>query len=275
MKKSNYELKVLVNDREVTEYYNGGKFYLEARDGTEYSIKIKNHGYKRLLAVISVDGIDVIGGGAADIAETGYIVNAYDTLKISGYRVDTESVAKFKFGKGKDSYSTMVENDFDEKEIKKNGASRNNGVIGVRIWEEKEKITYTQYINQITYIPIPPIPKDTPQWPKKPYSPYGPYIDYWYGTSPSYCSNDSQMKCLTSYAQPDFELGTAWGEKVEDKVIKTTFDKEDTYTELELFYVTRKELTKMGIDLDGKKKVGFPKAFEKTEFCKKPKNWKA
>jgi hypothetical protein len=90
MNKNNYEVNVIVNGRPVREYYHNGQFYIEARENYEYSIKLKNHSHKKIMAVLSVDGIDVLKGKSATDAESGYIINPYSSTEIKGYRIDDE-----------------------------------------------------------------------------------------------------------------------------------------------------------------------------------------
>lgn len=143
MYKDKYELNVSVNGKAVREFYKDGNFFIEARNGSEYSIKLKNHSHKKIMAVFSVDGVDVLKGGKASDAQSGYIVNPYSHVVINGYRIDDNNVATFKFDDGKNSYATQVDYDFDKKKIEKVkkgelAAAKNNGIIGIRIWEEKE-----------------------------------------------------------------------------------------------------------------------------------------
>lgn len=145
MYNNKYELNVAINGKPVREHYQNGKFFIEARPNSEYSIKLKNHSYKRIMAVFSVDGIDVLKGGKASEAQSGYIVNPYSHVVINGYRIDDNNVATFKFDDGKQSYSTQVEYEFDAKKIEKVqkgqlAPSKNNGVIAVRVWEEKDSV---------------------------------------------------------------------------------------------------------------------------------------
>jgi len=333
MNTNNYEVHLLVNGKPVREYFHQGKFYVEARQNTHYSIKIKNHSHKKIMAIVSVDGIDVLKGGKAVNAESGYIINSYSSTEIKGYRIDDDNIATFKFDDGKKSYSTQVEQKFDPKKIKdvergNIAPSKNNGVIGVRIWEEKD----SQVI---------------PEWQEKKtklknlfYNDYGSNLLGYSGTivlsgcrgvgvfylsgasSVSYSSglnntyltnattttgcainnNYSVSNTLTDINQfgelkpiqtegrnrlifqsetvyvPNFNLGTTWGDQQEDKIVKVLFEKAEGYIDLELFYLQRDELIKLGIDLDNAKKVfisGYPEAFGDNEsYCKKPLNWK-
>src|SRR5690349_5729842 len=117
MNKNKYEINVLINGKPVKEYFHNNRFYLEAKNGSEYSIKLKNHGHKKIMAVLSVDGIEVLKGGNANEAESGYIINPFSSIEIKGYRIDDNNVATFKFSDGKTSYATKVEQKFDEEKL--------------------------------------------------------------------------------------------------------------------------------------------------------------
>lgn len=330
MYKDKYELSVLVNGKNLREYYHQNRFYVEAREGSEYTLKLKNHSHKKLLAIVSIDGVDVIKSKAAIDAESGYIVQPYSTLNINGYRLNNDAVAAFKFDDGKKSYATEVEKEFDAKDIEKvrkgkSAPSKNNGVIGVRIYEEKESTfipawkqpTYSNKSSFYNYYPPDAInlfcvsgsiPSNilfsggaigggvirnrviyssnalyvgsSPSTGCWSYQPINTRSANESTSSINCCASNTQdyFESEKSNYQPTFEVGTTWGSKVEDKVIKTIFNRAETYIDLEIFYLKREELVKMGIDLNNAKKVfvsGFAEAFgEKDEYCKKPIDWK-
>ena len=330
MYKSQYELNVLVSGKPVKEYFHKNRFWVEAKQGGEYTIRLKNHSPKRILAIFSVDGIDTLKGGEAAKAEGGYIVNAFSSLTVQGYRIDDNSVASFKFEESTKSYASLVENDMNAAQAEST-PSKNNGVIGVRIYEEKE----TKYVpawkdeDAFTYKPN----FYEPDWTRPHNSPY-----HWFTTTPvasgmlsasfsTGCFNPTvtyrpsiKRRCAdfggntmgliqsrsftpapssdmepvncfsasvpegfdsvfssTPVSTPNFSLGTSWGKQVEDKVIKTTFQKAESFIDLEVFYLNRDELRRIGIDLENAKKVftsGMPEAFgKKEEYCKIPANW--
>ncbi len=152
MNKNSYELNVLVNGKPVREYFHNNRFFIEAKNGTEYSLKLKNHSHKKIMAVISVDGVDVLKGQKGAEAESGYIVAPYSHINIVGYRIDDGAVATFKFSDGKTSYATQVEQKFDPIQLEKVekgeiAPAQNNGVIGIRIWEEKETVLIPEWKN--------------------------------------------------------------------------------------------------------------------------------
>jgi hypothetical protein len=131
MKTGMFEIELAVNGKPVREYsHSDGRVYVEAKGGTQYTIRVKNNGSKRVMVVLSVDGIDVLEGKPAEECKRGYIINAYSSDVIKGYRVDNDNVASFKFFRKKDGHTYA-------KEV--TGSTANCGVIGVRVFEEKVK----------------------------------------------------------------------------------------------------------------------------------------
>ena len=124
-----YEINVLVNGSRCKQYSHNGKLFIEAKKGSEYSIEVKNNTWQRILAVCSVDGLDILSGKTATENGNGYVINGNGSLKADGFRVSDEKVAKFLFDYKGGSYAAS----------KEDGSERNVGVIGVRIFTEKVK----------------------------------------------------------------------------------------------------------------------------------------
>jgi len=99
--------------------------YVVGENGQSYSIEVQNHTSERLEAVATVDGLDVVDGEPGAFAKRGYVINAFDTLLIDGFRRSMETVATFRFGSVRDSYAA------------KKGKARNVGVIGVAFFHER------------------------------------------------------------------------------------------------------------------------------------------
>ena len=158
-----YEINVLVNGSRCKQYSHEGKIFIEAKKGSEYSIEVKNNTWQRILAVCSVDGLDILSGKTATENGNGYVINGNGVLKADGFRVSDEKVAKFLFDYKGGSYAAS----------KEDGSERNVGVIGVRIFTEKVK-------------PLPPPPlvireehhHHHDHYPTYPYpNPYKPWWD--------------------------------------------------------------------------------------------------
>jgi hypothetical protein len=107
-------------------YKHRGRFYVEGDSGERYSIRITNPTDRRVEAVVSVDGLDVIDGETADFRKKrGYVVQPHDALVIDGFRVSTRQVAAFRFSSVSNSYAG------------RKGKARNVGVVGVAIFAER------------------------------------------------------------------------------------------------------------------------------------------
>jgi hypothetical protein len=103
----------------------GEQSFVIGRNGQRYVIEIKNHTGNRIEAVATVDGLDVIDGRPGSFQKRGYLLQAFGTLDIDGFRQSEDSVATFRFGSVKDSYAARKGND------------RNVGVIGVAFFQEQ------------------------------------------------------------------------------------------------------------------------------------------
>jgi hypothetical protein len=111
----------------------GGHDYVAGSDGQRYVIQIENRTGNRFEAVATVDGLDVLDGQGGSFSKRGYLVNAWSTLEIDGFRRSQAAVAAFRFGAVKDSYAARKGND------------RNVGVIGVAFFhEEGTSLPWTQ-----------------------------------------------------------------------------------------------------------------------------------
>lgn len=126
MYKQGIDMRVYVNGRSVREYNHNGNTFIESRHGSNYTIKIKNDNAHRVMAVVSVDGLDVITGKPAEDSDKGYIVDSYSSTEIKGYRLSDTDSAAFVFVSKDKSYTTNA-----------TGDPRNSGVIGIRVFEEK------------------------------------------------------------------------------------------------------------------------------------------
>jgi hypothetical protein len=111
-------------------YAHRGRYYVLGMPGRRYTIRVNNPTGRRVEAVVSVDGLDVIDGQAGDFArKRGYIVPPYGELRVDGFRVSTEQVAAFRFSSVAGSYAG------------RKGVARNVGVIGVAIFEERQNVS--------------------------------------------------------------------------------------------------------------------------------------
>lgn len=106
-------------------YFSDGRWYVAGKPGNEYEIRIRNQAGGDLLAVTSVDGVNVITGETASPAQSGYVLAPGDRLPIKGWRKDMSKVAAFYFTRLDDSYAART------------GRPDNVGVIGVALFKRK------------------------------------------------------------------------------------------------------------------------------------------
>ena len=104
----------------------GDRWFVIGEQGRRYSIVLRNETDYRLEAVTSVDGLDVVTGRPASLAKRGYILQPRQRIVIDGWRRSLDTVAAFRFSSVRDSYAQ-----------RKHGDSRNVGVIGVAIFNER------------------------------------------------------------------------------------------------------------------------------------------
>jgi hypothetical protein len=113
------------DDEPLEGFASGDRTYVIGEAGERYSIVIVNHTSHRFEAVTTVDGLDVMNGRAGDLENRGYVLGAYESMTIDGFRQNQSRVAAFRFAKVADSYAA------------KTGRARNVGVIGMAFFDER------------------------------------------------------------------------------------------------------------------------------------------
>jgi hypothetical protein len=118
-------MDILVNGQPVRTVSHHGRLYLPvARYGAEYQIRVTNHGPRRVVAIVSVDGLSILNGQPARDSHPGYVVAAHSSVVIPGWRRDMNRVAAFTFEEREQSYAYRL------------GYPGNIGVIGLVAFEE-------------------------------------------------------------------------------------------------------------------------------------------
>jgi hypothetical protein len=113
-------------------YWHDGERHIAGEPGREYEIRLRNQGDGRLLAVTSVDGVNVITGRTAAPLGSGYVLDPWALVEIDGWRKSMEEVAAFYFTALPDSYAART------------GRPDNVGVIGVALFSEVERLAYLE-----------------------------------------------------------------------------------------------------------------------------------
>ncbi|MBK5102944.1 MAG: hypothetical protein JJE42_01745 [Burkholderiales bacterium] len=105
-------------------YRHRGRMYIEGRAGERYAVELRNRTGGRILAVLSVDGVNAITGQTAAASQSGYVLDPWRRAEIAGWRKDMSEVAAFYFTALPDAYATRT------------GRPDNVGVIGVAVYKE-------------------------------------------------------------------------------------------------------------------------------------------
>src|SRR5688500_17292898 len=116
-----------------------GRDYIEGRPGHRYAVVLQNLTGERVLAVLSVDGVNAISGETAGTRQSGYVLDPWQRLEIRGWRKNLSEIAEFHFTSLGDSYAART------------GRPGNVGVIGVAAFRERVPVPPPYPYPQIGY----------------------------------------------------------------------------------------------------------------------------
>jgi hypothetical protein len=135
--------RVDIYDRGANEalqvYRHDGRRYVVGQPGNEYAIRIRNCSGRRLLAIVSVDGVNAVTGESASPDQSGYVLEPGGYVNIQGWRKNLNRTAAFYFSDPADSYAART------------GRPDDLGVIGVALFREVERVPWQS--NEITPAP--------------------------------------------------------------------------------------------------------------------------
>jgi len=121
----NVDLLTRADGRVLPVYERDGRRWVVGTPGQEYAIRVCNTTGARVLAVMSVDGVNVVSGETASPSQSGYVLDAWECTEINGWRKNLASIAAFYFTELPDSYAART------------GRPDNVGVIGVAFFRER------------------------------------------------------------------------------------------------------------------------------------------
>jgi hypothetical protein len=114
--------------RTLPVHFHQGEYWVAGQPGAKYAIQIRNSRGPRVLAVTSVDGLNVLSGETADYGQSGYVFESGQRYGIEGWRKSDSQVAAFVFTASGDSYAERI------------GKPRDMGVIGVALFRERPAV---------------------------------------------------------------------------------------------------------------------------------------
>ena len=124
-----FEVDVLVNGRPLQEYYARGRTYIEALQGAEYELRLRNPSSDRVAVALSVDGLNTIDARhTAAWNASKWVIEPYQTITISGWQMSSERARRFYFTNERDSYGAKL------------GQTANLGVISAVFYREQRRV---------------------------------------------------------------------------------------------------------------------------------------
>jgi hypothetical protein len=186
---------------ELTPHFHRGEYWVAGTPGATYAIEIRNQLGERILAVTSVDGVNVISGATAAWDQTGYVFDPGQGYQITGWRKSDAEVAAFTFTDSSNSYAERT------------GRPANVGVIGVALFRERQPAQV--YVPQLAE----PSPDQSANADSAAPAPAAPAAE-----SKSLARADRAAPSA-SYRQPSPKLGTGHGERETSYVSHTEFSR--------------------------------------------------
>jgi len=119
-------IKVINDEGRIRSARRDGNTIFSAPLGSEYSVVITNRTGGRILAVPTVDGLNVIDRSRGDWDGSGYVIEPYGEVEIKGFRRKDsfQHVERFTFNEARFSLADRI------------GDVRNVGVIGAAVFQE-------------------------------------------------------------------------------------------------------------------------------------------
>lgn len=274
MKNNNIDLSVVIQGQRgelvAREFVSpqDRQTYIEGREGSIFTLRIRNNNPARVLAIPSIDGLSVLDGKAAGNNSPGYVVEAYATLDIAGWVVDNDTAAKFYF-------SGLREDGGDESYVALSGQdATNKGVIGLKVFAEKP--SYNNMAFTTSAVPSGGLMRGISKGLISP-TVSSTTIDHSYSLTASNAVGGSLYNSSASFSdvtEPvEQTLGTGFGDATDFKTQKTEFKRGDLLAMMVMFYDDARGLKKRGIDVS-RPIPRTPNAFPADQNgCLPPKGW--
>jgi len=127
-----FSVEVLIGGRPTSEYFAGGRRYIEALENAEYELRIHNPTGSRVAVALSVDGMNTIDARHTSAWDAHkWVIEPYGTISVRGWQMSSENARRFYFTSERDSYGAKI------------GQTANLGVIAAVFFRERKPIVIT------------------------------------------------------------------------------------------------------------------------------------
>jgi hypothetical protein len=124
---------ILVEGVPQPRFDHGGRWYVEARKGHEYAIRLRNPYPVRVAVALSVDGLNTIDARETTAAGARkWVIGPYETVVISGWQTSRTEARRFEFTTEEHSYGQAL------------GKTANLGVISAVFFKERAATFMTE-----------------------------------------------------------------------------------------------------------------------------------
>jgi hypothetical protein len=104
-----FDVEVVVSGYPLDAIYGRGRRYVEAREGAEYELVLRNPLPVRVAVALSVDGLNTIDARRMSSWESSkWVIEPYGTARIKGWQTSSESARRFYFTTERDSYAAKL-----------------------------------------------------------------------------------------------------------------------------------------------------------------------
>ncbi|MCC6561307.1 MAG: hypothetical protein IT478_08120 [Xanthomonadales bacterium] len=219
-------------------HHRRGQAYVAGEPGHRYAVLMQNRIGERVMAVLSVDGVNAVTGETANPYQGGYVLGPYERAEINGWRKSMSEVAQFVFSAPEASYAART------------GRPQNVGVIGIAVFRERVPV----------YAPPPPPVYRDDEWRRKSMAPGAaneadamaqraapaPSAEAGLGASRDQPMADAKRGRSEEFAS---ELGTAHGRREWSEVNSTQFERRSSRPDevVQVQYDTFEHLVERGV----------------------------
>ena len=94
----NFSVDILVDGRPQEEFPARGKTYIEALEGAEYEVRIRNPYPYRVAVALSVDGLNSIDARRTSAWNASkWVIEPYGTISVGGWQMSSSRARRFYF----------------------------------------------------------------------------------------------------------------------------------------------------------------------------------